>query len=134
MNRRAFMTWVGVGWLASSLPVALVACSAKNTGFQSVGAIADLDKPGQLLNKQSPVGAVLVVRNPDAQNLIAVNPRCTHAGCTVEWQAQAKKFFCPCHGSEFGTDGKVIAGPAKQPIQTYEAKIEGNAVLVKASS
>ena len=31
MDRRAFLTWVGVGWVASSLPIALAACSAKTT-------------------------------------------------------------------------------------------------------
>ncbi|MBD1808302.1 hypothetical protein H6F98_23020 [Microcoleus sp. FACHB-SPT15] len=51
MNRREFITWVGVGGIASSLPVALAACSPKSTesespaspsrpdGFQSVGTI-----------------------------------------------------------------------------------------------
>lgn len=73
MSRRAFLTWVGVGGLASSLPVALAACSpdteqteaAATNEFQSVGSVADLDKTGSLLNKKSPVGSVLVVRTPE---------------------------------------------------------------------
>lgn len=139
MNRRAFINWVGVGWLASSLPVAIAACSSQTTqaestnnkgGFKTVGTVAQLDKDSQLLNKNSPVGAVLVVRTNSGSKLSAVNPSCTHAGCPVGWQAKSQKFVCPCHGSEFGTDGKVLKSPASKPLKTYQAKIEGNSVLV----
>lgn len=140
MDRRGFLTWVGVGWLASSLPMALAACSSQKTqadsspkksDFQSVGTVTDLDKTGQLLNTNSPAGPVLVIRS--ASNLVAVNPTCTHRGCTVAWQGAQHKFHCPCHGAEFGPDGKVIKGPAAKPLGTYVAKIEGNSVLVKES-
>lgn len=139
MNRRAFINWVGVGWLASSLPVAIAACSSDTTqaesntnkgGFKSVGTVAQLDKNKQLLDKNSPVGAVLVVRTTSASKLSAVNPTCTHAGCTVNWAAKSQQFVCPCHGSRFSTDGKVLKGPAAKPLKTYQAKIEGNSVLV----
>jgi cytochrome b6-f complex iron-sulfur subunit len=142
MNRRGFLSWVGVGWLASSLPVAIAACSAQTThsesatqksGLQPVGTIAELDQTGELLNKKSPVGPVLVARTGLATNLVAVNPTCTHAGCTVKWLGSPQKFSCPCHGSEFGSDGKVLKGPATEPLKTYAAKIEGNSVLVNQS-
>ena len=138
MSRRAFLTWVGVGGLASSLPMALAACSpetkqteaAATNEFQSVGSVAELDKTGFLLNKKSPVGSVLVVRTPE-KKLIAVNPTCTHAGCTVAWVGSAEKFACPCHQAEFGVDGKVLKGPATKPLKTYQAKLKGTSVLVK---
>ncbi|MEH2296390.1 QcrA and Rieske domain-containing protein [Nostoc sp.] len=138
MKRRDFINWVGLGWIASSLPVAIAACSSQTTtaaskDWQTVGTSADLDKTGQLLAKNSPVGPVLVIGTSKAANLTAVNPTCTHAGCTVAWQAKAKKFACPCHGSEFGADGKVQKGPATNPLKTYAAKIEGNSVVVKAT-
>lgn len=140
MNRRAFVNWVGVGWLASSLPVAIAACASPTTqtkpspskGGFNIGTVAQLDKNQQLLNKNSPVGSVLVVRTTSGSKLSAVNPTCTHAGCTVGWQANAQKFVCPCHKSEFGADGKVLKGPAAKPLKTYQAKIEGNSVLVSS--
>lgn len=136
MKRRDFINWVGLGWIASSLPVAIAACSSQTTtaaskDWQTVGTSAELDKTGQLLAKNSPVGPVLVIGTSKAANLTAVNPTCTHAGCTVAWQAKAKKFACPCHGSEFEADGKVQKGPATNPLKTYAAKIEGNSVVVK---
>ncbi|MEH2272310.1 MAG: ubiquinol-cytochrome c reductase iron-sulfur subunit [Nostoc sp.] len=139
MKRRDFINWVGLGLIASSLPVAIAACSSQTTttpaskDWQTVGTSADLDKTGQLLAKDSPAGPVLVVGTSKAGTLTAVNPTCTHAGCTVAWKADAKKFACPCHGSEYGADGKVQKGPATNPLKTYAAKIEGNSVVVKPS-
>ncbi|MBW4677186.1 MAG: ubiquinol-cytochrome c reductase iron-sulfur subunit [Desmonostoc geniculatum HA4340-LM1] len=137
MKRRDFINWVGLGWIASSLPVAIAACSSQtnsaSTDWQTVGTSAELDKTGQLLAKNSPAGPVLVVGTSKSQNLTAVNPTCTHAGCTVGWKADTKKFVCPCHGSEFGVNGKVQRGPATEALKTYAAKIEGNSVVVKPS-
>ncbi len=91
-NRRTFMTGVGAGGLASSLPVALAACSqtnktesSPNIKFQPVGSVEDLDKSSQLLNKESSIGSILVVRTATANELSAVNPTCPHAGCVVQW-------------------------------------------------
>jgi cytochrome b6-f complex iron-sulfur subunit len=140
MDRREFLGWVGVGAIASSLPVAIAACSRQNAnngsaradGFASVGTVAQLDQQGQILNKEFAGGSVLVVRNPSEPKIVhAVNPTCTHAGCTVSWDKDQKIFACPCHGSQFAPDGKVIQGPAEEPLATYEAKLEGDAILAK---
>ncbi|BAT51307.1 cytochrome b6/f-complex iron-sulfur protein PetC [Nostoc sp. NIES-3756] len=135
MKRRDFINWVGLGLIASSLPVAIAACSSAQTAstdWQTVGNVTDLDKSGQLLNENSSIGPVLVV-DTSKENLVAVNPTCTHKGCTVAWKAEAKKFVCPCHGAEYGIDGKVQKEPATQPLKTYAAKIEGSSVVVRQS-
>ncbi|MBE9210560.1 ubiquinol-cytochrome c reductase iron-sulfur subunit [Nostoc sp. LEGE 06077] len=139
MKRRDFINWVGLGLIATNLPVAIAACnsekststSATSGDWQKVGTTKDLDQKGQLLVKGSPVGDVLLVGTSQAGNLIAVDPTCTHKGCTVDWKADAKKFACPCHRAEYGTDGQVQKGPAEKPLKTYTAKIEGDAILVK---
>jgi cytochrome b6-f complex iron-sulfur subunit len=140
MKRRDFINWVGLGCLASSLPVAIVACfpetstsaNAATKGWQKVGTVAQLDKTGQLLVENSPIGALLVVgTSKAAKNLIAVNPTCTHKGCTIAWKAKESKFICPCHRAEFARDGNVQKGPAQEPLKTYQAKIEGGSVFAK---
>ena len=59
MKRRDFINWVGLGCLASSLPVAIAACSPESKTsakpgpttkpWQKVGTVAQLNKTGQLL-------------------------------------------------------------------------------------
>lgn len=49
----------------------------------------------------------------------AVWSTCTHGACQVEWDAEAAEVMCPCHGSRFGTDGRVLQGPATAPLSAY---------------
>lgn len=136
MKRRDFMNWVGLGTIASSLPVAIAACSAEVTevtseDWLSVGTVAELDQEGQLLVQQWPTVNVLVVGTSDSENLIAVDPRCTHRDCSVKWQTEGNKFTCHCHGAEYDSSGQVLQGPATEPLKTFTAKIDNDSVLVK---
>jgi glycine/D-amino acid oxidase-like deaminating enzyme/nitrite reductase/ring-hydroxylating ferredoxin subunit len=44
--------------------------------------------------------------------LHVVSAVCTHMKCIVNWNTSEKSWDCPCHGSRFTFDGKVIEGPA----------------------
>ena len=59
---------------------------------------------------------VAVFRTP-AGKLIKLSPVCTHLKCIVQWNNAEKTWDCPCHGSRFAKDGKVINGPAKKPLE-----------------
>ncbi len=45
-------------------------------------------------------------------SLQAVSATCTHLGCTVQWNSAETTWDCPCHGSRFTCDGRVLNGPA----------------------
>ena len=46
-------------------------------------------------------------------NLLTPTPkRCPHLGCALKWNEQEHSWDCPCHGSRFTEDGKLIDNPA----------------------
>jgi nitrite reductase/ring-hydroxylating ferredoxin subunit len=60
-------------------------------------------------------GAWLWQQTPSA-DIEALDDRCSHLGCRAKWNPNRRLFECPCHGSEFDPEGKVIRGPATRPM------------------
>src|SRR5688500_7542349 len=54
-----------------------------------------------------------VYRNNEGK-LHVVSAQCTHVKCTLAWNGDELSWDCPCHGSRFTYDGKVINGPANK--------------------
>ena len=42
----------------------------------------------------------------------AVQAKCPHLGCQLEWNPDEKSWDCPCHGSRFDYQGRGLDGPA----------------------
>ncbi|RAJ68992.1 glycine/D-amino acid oxidase-like deaminating enzyme [Streptomyces sp. Amel2xB2] len=57
-----------------------------------------------------------VHRTPEGE-VRALSPRCTHLGCFVRFNDAEGAWECPCHGSRFDTEGRVIQGPATRPLE-----------------
>jgi nitrite reductase/ring-hydroxylating ferredoxin subunit len=51
--------------------------------------------------------------------LHAVSATCPHMGCIVHFNDAERTWDCPCHGSRFNVDGKVLDGPAVQPLAAH---------------
>lgn len=48
-------------------------------------------------------------------NFIVPNTkRCSHLGCALKWNKYEHSWDCPCHGSRFTPDGKLINNPANK--------------------
>lgn len=56
-----------------------------------------------------------VYKEPDG-TVHAVNIRCPHLGCQLEWNPDELSWDCPCHGSRFNYCGQLISGPAQTNI------------------
>ncbi len=156
MDRRTFLQWVGVGAIAQSLPLALMACSPgpetsdtangdtadadnpaidksiRPDGFQALGTTTELAAEGSITDLTHAPEAVIIFTDPNGQ-LTALNARCPHQGCSVEWDAEAQILNCPCHGSTFTADGTVAQGPAQASLAAFETQVEGELILVKVN-
>ncbi|HTL28905.1 MAG TPA: FAD-dependent oxidoreductase, partial [Tepidisphaeraceae bacterium] len=45
---------------------------------------------------------------------------CTHLACVVQWNRIEKTWDCPCHGSRFDPEGRVLMGPAIDDLSKIE--------------
>lgn len=52
-----------------------------------------------------------------------INAICTHLGCVVPWNTAENKFMCPCHGSQYNSEGKVVRGPAPLSLALAHAAV-----------
>lgn len=54
--------------------------------------------------------------NATANLLKPSRKRCAHLGCALTRNPEEKTWDCPCHGSRFSKDGKVINNPANRNL------------------
>ncbi len=57
----------------------------------------------------------------DGRGFSALSLVCTHLGCTVA--VNDGGFACPCHGSRFDAQGRVLRGPAQKPLNSLRLEI-----------
>lgn len=76
-----------------------------------------------------PAGRFYLARLADG-GFVALSRVCTHLGCTVPWDAGAKRFVCPCHASSFDITGAVLSPPAPRGLDRYAVRIENSIVKV----
>lgn len=67
----------------------------------------------------------------DATDVTIFSPICPHLGCRYNWDPATQHFECPCHGSVWAKDGKVLGGPTPRPLDTLPHKIEDGELLVE---
>lgn len=61
-------------------------------------------------------GQRLAVYRDEQNGLHALSPICTHLGCHVAFNGVERSWDCPCHGSRFDIEGRVLDGPAVLPL------------------
>lgn len=64
----------------------------------------------------------------DGNGIYALSLVCTHLGCTVS--VAGGRLSCPCHGSEFDRQGRVLKGPADRALLRLEVEERGGVVEV----
>jgi len=79
------------------------------------------------LGQVAPMPPFIVSR--DGIDYFAVSAECTHQACLIPAFGATKTSTCPCHGSRFGHDGRVLRGPANSPLARYEVSTQESGVL-----
>jgi len=91
-----------------------------------IGGSVDFTDPAQ-----GPSVLVRLSRN----RVQAYSRVCTHAGCLVDYDSQARLLVCPCHGAEFDPahGAQPIAGPAPSPLTQIPVAIDRSGTVVATS-
>ena len=76
--------------------------------------------PAELPLGLSIAGDAVVNRHADGR-LQAWSARCTHLGCRLDRVIDGV-VVCPCHGSRFDDQGRVVNGPASKALQPLEVR------------
>ncbi len=70
----------------------------------------------------------IVVTRQDADRFIAVSMICTHKQC--ELRPEGRILTCPCHGSEFTADGRVLSPPAHENLRRYYNQYVNHTIII----
>ncbi len=71
-------------------------------------------------------GSAWLVRRSGG-DLVAFDPRCTHAQCAYDWST-GDRFACLCHEGFFALDGSVVSGPPPRPLDRFGVRQTGGAI------
>jgi glycine/D-amino acid oxidase-like deaminating enzyme/nitrite reductase/ring-hydroxylating ferredoxin subunit len=82
---------------------------------------ADDKKPESLARGEGAIlrvgGRKRAVYRDDGGTLHVLSPVCRHLRCIVAWNPAERTWDCPCHGSRYTGEGRVIQGPTVEDLK-----------------
>lgn len=139
INRREFLEKSGAGILGSVLAISIGAgCAITKTYRSSVQngriVIETRQHPelliagGSIIIEPDGMLGPIILINTDGKTFNAVSAVCAHMGCTV---GVTKNFLlCPCHGSTYDLEGKVVRGPAAKSLYKFKTEVENGTISI----
>lgn len=149
LSRRYFLEAIGGGAIALTTVGSIVLTVEflspnvlREPPFEfTAGPLDEFPPDSVTTNKEQ---KVFIIRAKEGY-LYTLSTICTHLGCITNWKSDEGIITCPCHGSKFDREGKVIEGPAPRPLPRYlitmgdegklivdKAQIVGDEVILKA--
>ena len=62
---------------------------------------------------------------------VALSAVCSHLGCTVQYEADADRIHCACHGGVYNAyTGANVSGPPPKPLKVFKVDVSDTGVLV----
>jgi Rieske Fe-S protein len=134
MHRREFVARCAAGCVGLALAgcVSLVTHPVPVTAGRvrlSLAAYPELAKLDGAIRIQPDGMADPVYVLATAAGYRALSPICTHRGCTVD--VSGERLVCPCHGSTYDREGRVLKGPAQRALATYPVTQAGDELLIE---
>jgi Rieske Fe-S protein len=158
VSRRTFMTWYMAGLMTATLVAGIAPilvyiwpppAAGEKTGDVTVNPPTPISKLGddEAVRFDAPQNSGFIeldggganakgnvtysgyaVKHAGKVTYLAVT--CSHLGCSVNFNNDAKRFECPCHGSRFSLAGQVTHGPALFPLSHLKVTEQGDSLLV----
>jgi len=96
-----------------------------------VANLAELKVGGyKLFNYPTEHHPCILVRLSETE-FAAYSQSCTHLQFPVNYQHEAKQFYCPCHEGFFSAeDGRVLAGPPPRPLPRYPVELRNGELWI----
>lgn len=111
---------------AAASSTAKSSTAAAATGGAKIVKLAALPVGGSHKFTSSKQGVPAVLFRTKT-GVFAYSAICTHEGCTVSYNAGAKRMQCPCHGAQFDpfNGAKAVAGPTQTPLASIKVAVSG---------
>jgi Rieske Fe-S protein len=77
---------------------------------------------------RSVAGVFLLARTGEA-TFSAIDAVCSHESCTVTG-GDGTVYVCPCHGSRYDRNGRVLGGPATAALRQFPTKFASGVVTI----
>lgn len=128
LSRRQFVRRMMVGWGSLSLIAGISVVGVMRFLLPNVlyepPTVFRIGFPESFPEGVTPIPErnVFVVRNGNSFH--AISSICTHLRCQVGHVRNG--FQCPCHGSRFDIEGKVLRGAAPRPLDWFEVTLAEN--------
>ena len=130
VSRRSFLSLIGWGSFFAAIGISLIGTVRflfpsvlfEQPSIFTIGFPDDFKINGnsdyQVYETWKAEHSVWIVR--ENSRIYALHSKCTHLGCTPNWFAEDRVFKCPCHGSQFYSNGVNFAGPASRPLDRFK--------------
>ena len=147
MNRREFVTKSCLACISGGL-LSSVLSSCQSTHyvsgtFDAKGILIPKEEFIYLKKDEQMIRQFIVVHNEKLEFPIylfresdneynALWMKCSHQGS--ELRASGDHLHCPSHGSEFDRKGKVVQGPAENPLRSFPTSVNDESIFIELTS
>jgi cytochrome b6-f complex iron-sulfur subunit len=122
-SRRRFLAWLVAGIGGLLLGERFLSPRVAKKSRTILLPKGEVPEHGALVYREA---RIAVIR--EKGELYALDLVCTHLGCTLA--VTPAELTCPCHGSRFDRRGKVLEGPADQPLKRYGVRVGEDGIRV----